>query len=135
MMAATYVSNLISHHRFIFFKKHNLSQQQYRILYQLRNKFPQSATMTELSESMVDIKSDMPRLTARLCEANLIERKAENGRAIPFIITQTGLDVMSELDKHIPQLLLPFTKLTDEEMDQLMPLLERTAQVIEENES
>ena len=77
-----------------------ISIQQYNILRILRGQYPNPATVHLLTERMLDKMSNASRLVEKLRLKDLIERREclKDRRAVDVIITQKGLDVLSELD-------------------------------------
>ena len=83
------------------FKKYNITQQQYNILRILRGQHPKSVNAGLIKDRMLDKGSDVTRLVDRLRIKKLIGRKTsrEDRRKIDIKISQSGLDLLAELDK------------------------------------
>jgi DNA-binding MarR family transcriptional regulator len=81
-------------------KPYGLSPQQYNILRILRGQYPNSATVTLLTERMLDKNSNASRLVEKLKQKHLVDRCEcpEDRRAVNVKITKKGLELLTELD-------------------------------------
>ena len=88
-------------------KEHQLTPQQYNILRILRGAQPQGLTCTETSERMLSPDPDMTRLLDRMEARQWIvrERSREDRRAVVTRITQAGVELVSQIDQPIDELL------------------------------
>ncbi|MCS6824917.1 MAG: MarR family transcriptional regulator [Cytophagaceae bacterium] len=88
-----------------FFKKYNITAQQYNVLRILRGQHPKPSSINTLKERMLDRECDASRLVVRLKSKGLLERKiCENDkRAVDISITKKGLDLLSKIDKELPE--------------------------------
>jgi MarR family multiple gene transcriptional regulator MgrA len=120
-------NNLINNHYEEFFKRFNLTIQQYNALRILRGLHPKPSTVNLIRERMLDKMSDASRIVERLRKAGLVERvvSAKDRRAVDVIITKEGLGILSEIDKLEDEMYRPTDKLSDEEAGQLNRLLEK----------
>jgi DNA-binding MarR family transcriptional regulator len=81
-------------------KPYGISPQQYNILRILRGQYPNSATVTLLTERMLDKNSNASRLVEKLKQKQLVDRCEcpEDRRAVNVRITDKGLELLAKLD-------------------------------------
>lgn len=79
-------------------KAFNISVQQFNILRILKGKFPEPATVKELTEKMIDKMSNSSRLVEKLVQKGLVDRQscASDRRRVDIVITQAGLKLVEE---------------------------------------
>lgn len=101
--------------------------QQYNLLRILRGQYPQSATVNLLKERMLDKMSDASRIVDRLVIKGLVTRESNkiDRRAADITITQTGLDILSQLDPIVAPDTVLSANINPEEMAQLNYLLDK----------
>ncbi|GAA0539539.1 MarR family winged helix-turn-helix transcriptional regulator [Chitinophaga japonensis] len=106
LVSLIFVGNwMVSRHQ-QFFKKFDITMQQYNILRILRGQHPKAANINMLKERMLDKMSDVSRLVERLRKAELVERKSceADRRAVDVKITAKGLQLLKEIDEEIESL-------------------------------
>ena len=106
LIGLIFVGNwIVSRHQH-FFKKFDITMQQYNILRILRGQYPKAANINTLQERMLDKMSDVSRLVERLRKAGLVERKSSeiDRRAVDVQITAKGLSLLEIVDKELPDL-------------------------------
>jgi len=106
LIGLIFVGNwIVSRHQH-FFKKFDITMQQYNILRILRGQYPKAANINTLKERMLDKMSDVSRLVERLRKAGLVERKSSeiDRRAVDVQITAKGLSLLEIVDKDLPDL-------------------------------
>jgi DNA-binding MarR family transcriptional regulator len=98
-------------------KPFGLSPQQYNILRILRGQYPNSATVTLLTERMLDKNSNASRLVEKLKHKQLVDRCEcpEDRRAVNVRITQKGLDLLAKLDLTDENIRKDLNRITEEE--------------------
>jgi len=81
-------------------KKFGITPQQFNILRILRGQYPKPARMHLLQKRMLDKMSNASRLVERLRLKGLVEREIcdKDRRAVDVLITEQGLNLLSELD-------------------------------------
>lgn len=84
-----------------FFKLFGITSQQFNILRILKGQHPKTISATEIKLRMLDKNSDVSRLLDRLAAKGLINKQTcpKDKRASDVLITQAGLDILSELEK------------------------------------
>jgi DNA-binding MarR family transcriptional regulator len=109
------------------FKKYNLSPQQYNVLRILRGRHPQPCTLLSIRERMIDKMSDVSRIVERLRLTGFIDRTScqDDRRAVDVIITQKGLDLLSEMQGEVDAMEQIVKNLSEEEAQQLNNLLDK----------
>lgn len=121
-----YTANWIQNKHQGFFKLYGITGQQYNILRILKGQHPKSISATAIKSRMLDQNSDVSRLLDRMAAKELLTKKTcpKDKRASDVNITQTGLDLLKQIEKKendIDELL----SLTPEEATQLSSLLDK----------
>jgi DNA-binding MarR family transcriptional regulator len=109
-------------------KPYDLSGEQYNVLRILRGQKGNPANMCVIQERMLAKTSNTTRLVDKLLLKEFVTRNVcpENRRKIEVLITQKGLDILTELDPKIKEHDNSFSKnLNSEELDLLNELLEK----------
>jgi DNA-binding MarR family transcriptional regulator len=98
-------------------KPYGISPQQYNILRILRGQYPKSATVTLLTERMLDKSSNASRLVEKLRVKHLLDRCEcpEDRRAVNVRITDKGLALLQKLDQSDDDIRKDFTHISEEE--------------------
>ncbi|HVI48205.1 MAG TPA: MarR family transcriptional regulator [Chitinophaga sp.] len=127
LVSLIFVGNWISSRHQQFFKRYDITMQQFNILRILRGQYPKAASINTLKERMLDKMSDVSRLVERMRLAGLVERKSceMDRRAVDVRITTKGLDLLTEIDGAIVQLEDAFKSLNEKEVSQLNKLLDK----------
>ncbi len=123
-----YTQNVISDSFNEIVKPYDISEEQYNVLRILRGQKGQPANMCVIQERMIAKTSNTTRLVDKLLLKDLVTRNVcpNNRRKIEVLITQKGLDLLSELDPKVKQHEELFAKnLSIEELIQLNTLLEK----------
>lgn len=118
-------ANLMSGNSEKIIERFGISGARLNVLRILREQYPHPSSIQTLKERIVDQNTDMSRMITRLLNDGLAERirNVANPRSKSVIISQKGLDILTEIDKHREELLLPFNALSPEETKQLGQLL------------
>lgn len=119
-----YTANWISSHENEFFRAYGISPQQFNILRILRGA-GEPIKVQIIKDRMIERAPNATRLMDKLCDKDFIERvRCEHDRRVVFIsITETGLNLLLEIDKNIK---LDFLEnLTEEEATTLSDLLDK----------
>ncbi|WP_420574067.1 MarR family winged helix-turn-helix transcriptional regulator [Kordia sp.] len=108
-----------------FFKPYGISPQQFNILRILRGA-GKAIKVQEIKDRMIERAPNATRLMDKLCSKNLIERIRcpEDRRVVHIAITDSGLNLLTEIDK-IGEKRNILDKLTEEEAKQLSDLLDK----------
>jgi len=123
-----YTQNVITDSFNEIIKPYDISGEQYNVLRILRGQKGCPANMCIIQERMVARTSNTTRLVDKLLLKDLVTRNVcpENRRKIEVLITQKGLDLLTELDPKVKEHEDLFAKnLTEEELIQLNTLLEK----------
>lgn len=109
------------------FKKYNLTFQQYNILRILRGRNPVPSTVKLIRERMLDRMSDASRTIELLRKKKLIERNISIGdrRKMDVVISQSGLDLLAEIEQESEYMDKRLTSLNEEEIVHLNNLLDK----------
>ncbi|CAL1520260.1 MarR family transcriptional regulator [Chitinophaga sp. MM2321] len=127
LVSLIFVGNWITSRHQQFFKRYEITMQQFNILRILRGQHPKAASINVLKERMLDKMSDVSRLVERLRKSELIERKSceMDRRAVDVRITTKGLDLLRSIDEELGQLDDSFKSLNEKEVSQLNKLLDK----------
>lgn len=128
MVGLIFVGNWIVSKHQQFFKRFDITMQQFNILRILRGQYPGTANINLLKDRMLDKMSDVSRLVERLRKAELVERKScpSDRRAVDVLITQKGLELLDSIDAQIDELQQDMTStLSEKEVQQLNKLLDK----------
>lgn len=109
-------------------KPYDLSGEQYNVLRILRGQKGNPANMCVIQERMLAKTSNTTRLVDKLLLKEFVTRNVcpENRRKIEVLITQKGLDILTELDPKIKEHDNSFSKnLNSDELELLNTLLEK----------
>lgn len=123
-----YTQNVISDSFNEIIKRYDISGEQYNVLRILRGQKGYPANMCIIQERMLAKTSNTTRLVDKLLLKDLVTRNVcpENRRKIEVLITQKGLDLLTELDPKVREHEQSFAKnLNIEELEQLNTLLEK----------
>jgi DNA-binding MarR family transcriptional regulator len=123
-----YTQNVIADKLNEILKPYDLSGEQYNVLRILRGQKGNPANMCVIQERMLAKTSNTTRLVDKLLLKNLVTRNVcpENRRKIEVLITQKGLDILTELDPKVIEHENFFSKnLNTEELELLNQLLEK----------
>jgi len=104
-----------------------ITANQFNILRILRGQYPNPASVILLKERMLDKMCDASRLVERLRLKGYIKRELSSNdrRRVDVIITEEGLSLLSEIDKHISKYDSIFQNLSCEEAKLLNELLDK----------
>lgn len=124
----TYTQNVIGDHFHEILKPYDISREQYNVLRILRGQKGSPANLCIIQERMLAKNSNTTRLIDKLLLKDFVTREVcpENRRKIEVMITQKGLDILTELDPIVIRHEQVFANnLTQEELEQLNTLLEK----------
>jgi DNA-binding MarR family transcriptional regulator len=122
-----YTFNWLDTRATAFFKKYDLTSQQYNVLRILRGQYPNPSTINLLRERMLDKMCDASRITERLRLKNLLIRNQSPGdrRSVDILISKKGLDLLEIIDKDLEKFYSLMQNLNKEETKQLNNLLDK----------
>ena len=123
-----YTQNVIGDKFHEILKPYDISREQYNVLRILRGQKGNPANMCVIQERMLSKNSNTTRLIDKLLLKEYVTREVcpDNRRKIEVLITQKGLDILTELDPIITQQEHFFANnLTSDELEQLNTLLEK----------
>jgi DNA-binding MarR family transcriptional regulator len=119
--------NWLVNYQVKLFKPYGITLQQYNILRILRGQYPKPATIKLIKERMLDKMSDASRLVEKLRLKGLVERNicSNDRRNVDVCITEKGLELLSQLDKHDDEIDAKLSTLSEEEIKHLNNLLDK----------
>ena len=105
----------------------DLSVQQYSVLRQLFDVYPNSLAVGELKSKMTDQNSDMTRLTDRLVAKNLLIREVDptNRRRVIVRLTEESYQFMETVAAELKEFESIISHLTDEEVETMNVILDK----------
>lgn len=108
-------------------KPYDLSMQQYNVLRILRGQHPEPVSINSITERMIDRMSNASRLVEKLRKKSLIERRQcqLDKRQVDVVLTNSGLQVLHELDEIMPALERNMHHLPEKEASLLNDLLDK----------
>ena len=124
----TYIQNVIGDKFHEILKPYDISREQYNVLRILRGQKGSPANLSIIQERMLAKNSNTTRLIDKLLLKDFVTREIcpENRRKIEVMITQKGLDILTELDPIVVAHEQLFANnLSQEELEQLNTLLEK----------
>lgn len=127
VLGILYAANLIRNNFEGIFNKYDLTVQQYNVLRILRGQYPNPSTINLIRERMLDRMSDASRIVERLRKSGMVERvpSEKDRRAVDVIITQKGMNILTELDKLEKLMDAPIEKMDERDCKQLNDLLQK----------
>lgn len=123
-----YTQNVVSDKMNEILKPFDLSGEQYNVLRILRGQKGNPANMCLIQERMLAKTSNTTRLVDKLLLKELVTRNVcpENRRKIDVLVTQKGLDILTELEPKIKEHEVSFAQnLSATELELLNQLLEK----------
>ena len=122
-----YVSSLINNEAFHYYKRYQLSLQQYNILRILRGQFPRAINISSIKERMLDRMSDVSRIAERLSKMGLIIKQPNmiDKRNADITISEKGLELLRLIDEDGNNNQSLIHKLPQDDIWQLNELLDK----------
>ena len=122
-----YTSNWLNSKEASSLKPFGVTLQQYNILRILRGQHPNPATITLLTERMLDKMSNASRLVDKLQAKGLVDRKTcpSDRRQANVLINDAGLSRLLEMDRVMMASNDNLGNITDQELEQLSNLLDK----------
>ena len=122
-----YTYNSLINEMNAYFKKHDITRQQYNVLRILRGQYPKPASVNLLKERMLDKMSDTSRIVKRLEKKKLVSRQESDTdrRAVEITISKAGLKLLEDTDNTVNGFEHLLDNLSDKEAAQLNSLLDK----------
>ncbi len=129
-----FTSNWYSFRQKEFFKRFDITLQQYNVLRILRGSYPNPISTSEIRVRMLDRMSDVSRIVDRLVKKGLVERSVctDDKRLVDVVINQQGMNLLTDINEDWNQVSIIMDVLTDEEVSVMNDLLDKL-RVDEEN--
>jgi len=110
-----------------FFKKYDVSPQQYNLLRILRGQYPNPASVNLLIERMLDKQSNASRLVDKLDAKGLVKRKQckTDKRQVDVVLSNKGMQLLEIIDKDIDNLDNMMANISPAEAKKLSDLLDK----------
>lgn len=123
-----FTNNWLTWHNQRILKPFGLTIQQYNVLRILRGQYPNPATVNMIIERMMDRMSNASRIVDKLESKGLVLRQQckDDRRAVDVIISEAGLQMLSDLDKNMREFELSLNStLPEADAQQLNLLLDK----------
>lgn len=123
----TFTYNWVHKHQREFFKKYEITSQQFNVLRILRGQHPSPGNINLIKDRIMDKTSDASRLVDRLVTKKYVTRNKNTSdkRSTDLHITENGLELLRVIDKKIVKLENLFKNLNKQEARQLNELLDK----------
>ena len=123
LFTGKWVSNIMAKQ----FKPFNLTHQQSNVLRILRGQKGKSISVSMITERMIDRMSNVSRLIDKLKLKQFVDRTLndKDKRQVDIVITDLGLKLIDEIEKHESELKDKFNSLTIDEAKELNRLLDK----------
>lgn len=110
-----------------FFKKYDISPQQYNLLRILRGQYPNPASVNLLIDRMLDKQSNASRLVDKLDLKGFVKRKKckTDKRQVDVVLSSKGLLLLEKIDKDVENLDNIIKNLSTTEAKKLSDLLDK----------
>lgn len=122
-----FTNNWIHERQLQLFKPYGLTEPQYNVLRILRGQYPNPSTVNLIIDRMLDRMSNASRIVDKLEKKGLVQRKQSeyDRRAVDVIITEKGLNLLTELDGKMADWESEIRGLSEDEATQLNSLLDK----------
>jgi DNA-binding MarR family transcriptional regulator len=123
LFTANWLSNKIG----AVLKNHNLTGEQFNVLRILRGRHPENMCQKDILRRMIARQSNLTLIIKKLQDKNFIsvQRSEVDRREYVIAITNTGLEVLADIDKLDLKKMDAINKLTDEDAGLLSDLLDK----------
>jgi len=125
-----FTSNWVIHKQMEIFKEYDLTPEQFNVLRILRGQHPNPIKVSDISERMLDKNSNTSRLIDKLLIKELVERTScpSDRRAVDVVITDSGLELLKNIDPEIEKWENSLSAISFEEADAVNSLLDKIRQ-------
>ncbi|HCR53056.1 MAG TPA: MarR family transcriptional regulator, partial [Cytophagales bacterium] len=125
-----FTSNWISNRNAAYFKKFNISPEQFNVLRILRGSNPKPMRLADIAERMIEKNSNCTRLVEKLRQKGMVDRQLceANRRQVDISITSRGLKLLAEIDKDVDHWLTIQKSITKAEAEELNRILDKLRQ-------
>lgn len=122
-----FTNNWLMERQLEIVKPFGITMQQFNLLRILRGQYPEPATIKLIKERMLDKMSDASRIVEKLRIKDLVKREVcpDDRRNVDVCITDKGLNLLSKIDKHMPEIYNIMGNLNKNEITALNELLDK----------
>ncbi len=122
-----YLSSYLHNQQQQYFKKYNISPQQYNVLRILRGQYPRGININAIKERMLDKMSDVSRIVDRLSKMNLVVKMLNliDKRNADITISEMGLSILKEIDEDAANMKTLINELQSTEVETLNAILDK----------
>lgn len=127
MVNILYTSSWLNNRNTAYFKKFNISPEQFNVLRILRGSHPNPMRLADIAERMIEKSSNCTRLVEKLRLKELVDRQLceSNRRQVDISITTKGLKTLSDIDEDYDQWLSIQKSITRAEAVELNRILDK----------
>ena len=124
-----YTSGWLQNEKARFFKRFDLSMQQFNVLRILRGQHPRPVMLNQITERMIDKMSNATPLVDKLNQKGLRTRELNpnSRRQVDICIPEKGLELLKEIDVAMNEQFPPaqYANITEAELEQLNHILDK----------
>lgn len=122
-----YTSNWLISRQKEFFKRFDITVQQFNVLRILRGRHPEPISTSDIRGRMLDRMSDVSRIVDRLVKKDMVIRTTckQDKRLVDVVITDKGLSLLSSIDAQWEELDSLTSTLSLEEVQIMNDLLDK----------
>lgn len=122
-----YTNSWISEQQLNIFKPFGISSAQYNVLRILRGHYPKPCTINTIIDRMIDRMSNASRIVDRLEAKKLVVREVStiDRRAKDVLITQSGLDLLDEVEVNSKLWMEKFKEIEEHRVKEANDLLDQ----------
>jgi len=127
MVNILYTSSWLNNRNAAYFKKFNISPEQFNVLRILRGSHPNPMRLADIAERMIEKSSNCTRLVEKLRLKELVDRQLceSNRRQVDISITTKGLKTLSDIDEEYDQWLSIQNSISKAEAIELNRILDK----------
>lgn len=127
MVNILYTSSWLNNRNTAYFKKFNISPEQFNVLRILRGSHPNPMRLADIAERMIEKSSNCTRLVEKLRLKELVDRQLceSNRRQVDISITTKGLKTLSDIDEEYDQWLSIQNSISKAEAIELNRILDK----------
>ncbi|GIV27549.1 MAG: MarR family transcriptional regulator [Bacteroidia bacterium] len=122
-----YTYNFFEHKFEELLKQFDITPQQYNILRILKGQYPNSISLNEIKNRMLDRNSDVSRIVERMRKKTLLTRTTnpKNRRAVEIKITSKGIELLNSIEPYLKKYHDMLSHMSENELKNLNELLDK----------
>ena len=127
MVNILFTSSWLSNKNTVYFKKFDISPEQFNVLRILRGSHPNPMRLSDIADRMIERNSNCTRLVEKLRQKRMVNRELceTNRRQVDISITSKGLKILEEIDQDEEYWTAAEKKITKVEARELNRILDK----------